>query len=106
MKHITYVFLIPARLSLTFAPSESNALESMQPFIIERGSVSINTILVFHTLLQWIDLREQVLSEHTQLSCISCMYSCHQWRQLKSCLVRIHDTKGTHLIHPDPKAGV
>ena len=88
MKHITYVFLIPARLSLTFAPSESNALESMQPFIIERGSVSINTILVFHTLLQ----------RYCRFKLVR--YSCQKWRQF-----RIHDTKARDLHYPPRSQG-
>jgi hypothetical protein len=86
----TYEFLLPASLALAFGPAESNALESLNPAIIERGALPFNTVLLLHALL----LHRQRTNELREFTREQCTVMCNA-------------NKGrTNLIHPDSKAGV
>ena len=50
----TYIFLLPARLSLALGPTKANILKTLQSRVIEGRVLSFNTILLLHTLLQWV----------------------------------------------------
>jgi len=60
--HKLIEFLVPTRLSFTFGPTKANTLKSFQPRVIERRILSLDAILLFHTLLIHPGTKASILS--------------------------------------------